>query len=61
MRDKKLTFKDAIAFYLNKHKAGDKIVKDWLKTSASNEEIFEKTVDRLFEAQKKKNEQLNYE
>ena len=59
MRDRKLTFKEAIGFYLNKHKAADKIVKDYMKSAATNEEIFEKTVDRLFEAQKKKNAEFD--
>ena len=50
MKSKNLRFKEAIEFYLNKHKAADKIIKDYMKTAASNEKIFEKTVDRLLEA-----------
>ena len=36
MKDKKYTFKEAVKYYLTKHKAGDKVIKDYMKTSSSN-------------------------
>ena len=34
MRDTPCNFKEAVHFYLNKHKAAKKIIQDWLKTDA---------------------------
>ena len=47
MRDKNCSYKDAVAVYLDKHKASKAVVKEWLKGDDSNSELFERTIQRM--------------
>ena len=57
MRDTPCNFKEAVHFYLNKHKAAKKIIQDWLKTDDQNTEMFEAAIRKLEKAKDKRNEQ----
>ena len=61
MREKMFTFDEAIEFYLKKHSATDKLIKDFQKSTATNGQTFDKTIEKLYEAQKAKNEQYQQE
>ena len=61
MRDKNFSFKEAVKFYLDKHKASKKVVSDWLKAEDSNAELFEKAIAKMREQQDAKNQQFTKE
>ena len=50
MRDTPCNFKEAVNFYLTKHKATKKIIQDWLKTNDQNTEMFEAAIRKLEKA-----------
>ena len=49
MREKNLPFKEAVAFYLEKHKASKDVVKKWLGAKHGNAELFEKAIEKMRE------------
>ena len=61
MRDTPCNFKEAVNFYLTKHKATKKIIQDWLKTNDQNTEMFEAAIRKLEKAKDKRNEQYENE
>lgn len=54
MRDQKCGYKDAVTFYLNKHKAAKNVMKEWLTSDDNNTELFDKTISRMRTCQDEK-------
>ena len=50
MRDTKCSFKEAVNFYLTKHKAPKKVIQDWLKSDDQNSSMFEAAIRKLEKA-----------
>ena len=55
MRDTKCSYKEAVNFYLTKHKASKKVIQDWLKSDDQNSSMFEAAIRKLEKASDKRN------
>ena len=55
MRDTKCSFKEAVEFYLTKHKAPKKVIQEWLKSDDQNSNMFEAAIRKLEKASEKRN------
>lgn len=48
MKADSLSFKDAVVFYLNKHKTPDKIIANYIKTGDDDQiEVFENAIEQM--------------
>ena len=56
MKEKKISFKDAVTHYLENQEVSKKIMRDWLKVETGNQKYFEKTLERLQKTQAMKKE-----
>jgi len=61
MRDKQCNYKDAVTFYLEKHKAAKNVMKEWLKGDDNNTALFDKTIQKMRDLQDEKNNQYKEE
>ena len=51
MNEQDKNFKDAVQHYLELCTDNKRVIQRWLKTDTCNEDVFEKTIDRLNKAQ----------